>query len=75
MRDDSTETFFQSFLQEALVSSSGLSRNVHPHCDVFRPAFPLPTTASPLLQGALEDGFGEAAVESDMSELRRFPSL
>ena len=30
--------------------------------DVVHPAFPLPTTASPTLQGALEDGFGEASV-------------
>ena len=29
MRDDSTEIFFQSFLQEALVSSSGMGRDVH----------------------------------------------
>ena len=30
--------------------------------DVVHPAFPLPTTASPTLQGALKDGFGEAVV-------------
>ena len=33
-------------------------------CPVFddvRPSFPLPTTASPTLYGALKDGFGEAA--------------
>ena len=29
MRDDSTEILFQSFLQEALVSSSGMERGVH----------------------------------------------
>ena len=29
MRDDSPEIFFQSFLQEALVSSSGMGRGVH----------------------------------------------
>ena len=29
MRDDSAEIVFQSFLQEALVSSSGVDRDVH----------------------------------------------
>ena len=29
MRDDSAEILFQSFLQEALVSSSGMDRYVH----------------------------------------------
>ena len=29
MRDDSAEILFQSFLQEALVSSSGMGRDVH----------------------------------------------
>ena len=29
MRDDSTQIFFQSFLQEALVSRSGMGRDVH----------------------------------------------
>ena len=29
MRDDSTEILFQSFLQEALVSSSGMGRDAH----------------------------------------------
>ena len=29
MRNDSAEIFFQSFLQEALVSSSGMGRGVH----------------------------------------------
>ena len=28
MRDDSAETLFQSFLQEALVTSSGMGRDV-----------------------------------------------
>ena len=30
LRDDSAEILFQSFLQEALVSSSGMGRDVHP---------------------------------------------
>ena len=29
MKDDSTEIFFRSFLREAIVSSSGLGRDVH----------------------------------------------
>ena len=29
MKDDSAEILFQSFLQEALVSSSGMGRDVH----------------------------------------------
>ena len=32
--------------------------------DVVCPAFSLPATASPTLQGALKDGFGEAVVAS-----------
>ena len=41
----------------------------------MHPAFPLPTTASPSLQGALKDGFGEAVMACDMPETCRFPSL
>ena len=59
MRDDSEEIFFQSFLQEANVSSPGMDC---PHFGVVHPAFPLPTTASPTLQSTLKDGFGEALV-------------
>ena len=70
MRDDSAEILFQSFLQEALVSSSGTGRD-----DVVHPAFPLPTTVSPTLQGDLKDGFGEAVVACDISEPSKFPSL
>ena len=33
-----------------------------PIFNVFHPPFLLPTTASPILQGALKDGFGEAVV-------------
>ena len=35
----------------------------------------LRTTASPALQGALNDGFGEAAVVWGTPEQRKFPSL
>ena len=45
-----------------------------PLFDVVRPAFPLPAMASPTLQGALKDGFGEAVVAYDMSEPCKFPS-
>ena len=65
MRDDSAEILFQSFLQEALVSSSGMGRDVHSSMFVH-PAFPLPTMVSSTLQDALKDGFGEAVVACDM---------
>ena len=42
---------------------------------VVHPAFPLPTTASPSLHGALKDGFGEAVVTSDMPKPLKFPYL
>ena len=48
---------------------------VCPLFDVVHPAFLLLTTASPALQGALKDGFGEAVVACDMPELCKFPSL
>ena len=35
----------------------------------------MPTTASPTLQGALKDDFGEAVMECDMPEQHKFPSL
>ena len=68
MRDDSVEILFQSSLQEALVGSYGMDKDVHSLMLSIQP-FPLPTTASPTLQGALKDGFGEAVVACDMSEL------
>ena len=69
--DDLAEILVQSFLQEALVSSSDKGRDVH-SIDVH-PAFPLPTTASPTLQGALKDGFREAVVTCDMPKPCEFP--
>ena len=39
-----------------------------PLFDVVHPALPMPTRASPTLQGALKDGFGEAVVACDMHE-------
>ena len=41
----------------------------HPLFDVVHPAFSLPTTASPVLQGDLRDVFGEAVVACDTPEL------
>ena len=67
MRDDSAEIVFQCFLQEALVGSSGLGQG-SPLFNAVHPAFPLPTTASPILQGALKDGFREAVVACDMPQ-------
>ena len=75
MRDDTAEVLFQSFLQEALVSSCGMGREGCPLLDVVHPAFSLPTTASPTLHGALKGGFGEAVVACDMPEPCKFPSL
>ena len=46
-----------------------------PLFDIVHPAFPLPMTASPNLQGTLEDGFREAVVVCDTSEPCKFPSL
>ena len=55
------------------MSSSGMGRDVH--FDVVQSTFPLPTTASPTLQGALKDGFGEAVMVYDMPEPCKFLSL
>ena len=74
MRDDSAELLFQSFLQEALVSSFWHGKGC-PLVDVVHPVFPLPTTASPTLQGALMDGFGEDIVACDTPEPCKVPSL
>ena len=38
-------------------------------------AFPIPTTASPTLQGALKDGFGEVVEACDMPNPSKFSSL
>ena len=46
-----------------------------PLLHVVHPVFPLPTTTSLILQGALKDGFGEAVVARDMLEPCKSPSL
>ena len=71
-RDDSSEILFPVF-------SAGGPRQQFRNgqgCPLFgvHPAFPLPTTASPTLQGALKDGFGEAVVAFDIFESCKFPS-
>ena len=43
------------------MNSSGMG-GACPLFVVVHPAFPLPTTASPTLQGALKDGFGGAVM-------------
>ena len=74
MRDDSAEIFFQSFMQEALVSSSGMGRDVHSLMMSIH-HFLLPSTASPILLGALKDGLGEAVVACDTPAPSKFPFL
>ena len=43
--------------------------------DVVHAEFPMPTTASPTLLGALKDSFGETVVACEMPEPCKFPSL
>ena len=73
MTDDSGEILFQSFLQEAVVSSSGAGRDVHSltrpprfsyadHGIVDPPRYP-------------EGWFGEAFMARDTPQPREFPSL
>ena len=66
LRDDSAEILFQSFLREVNVNSSGMGGDVHSLMLSSGINFPLPTTVSPTLQGALRDGFGKAVVAHDM---------
>ena len=63
-----------------VFSAGGLCRQFWhgqrcPLFDVVHPALPLPTTASPTLQGALKDGFGEAEVACNMPEPYKSSSL
>ena len=67
MKDDTAEILFQSFLQEALVSSFWHGQGC-PLFDVVHPAFPLPTRASPTLKDAPKDGFVEAVVPCEIPE-------
>ena len=74
MTDHSAEILFQCFLQETIVSSSGMGQRCA-LLDVVHPAFPLPTKASPTFHGALKDDSGKAVVACDMPEPCQFPSL
>ena len=71
MADYSADILFQFFsLQVAIVSSSGMGRNVRSLKYFF-----LPTTATPTIQDALKDGFGKAVVACDTPQPCKFPSL
>ena len=75
MTDDSAEILFQSFSAGGPCEQFWHGQGC-PLFDVVHAAFPLPTTASPTLQGAMKDGFGEAVVACDMlPEPCRFPFL
>ena len=72
MTDDSAEILFQSFLQEVIVSRSGVGRDVqflvlYIQYFLCRPRRRLP------FQGDLKDGFG--VVACDMPEPCKFPSI
>ena len=69
MRDDSAENpvFSAGGPCEQFWHGQGC-----PLFDVVHPAFPLPITVSPTLQGALKDGFGEVVVVCGMPEPCRF---
>ena len=69
MRDDS-RIFSSGGPCEQLWHGQGC-----PLFDVVHPAFLVPTSASPTLQGSLKDGFGEAVVTCDMQEPCKFLSL
>ena len=71
MRNDSAEILLLPFLQEAVVSSSGMGRDVHSLMLSIQNLLccgPLPITASPTLPGALKNGFGETVVACNMLE-------
>ena len=61
------QILFQCFLHSAVVSSSGMGRDVS--------SLILSTTASPTLQGSLEDGSREDLLACDMPEPCKFPSF
>ena len=66
-RNNSEEILVQSFLHEAIVSSSGMGRDIHSLAVSIR-HFLSQTTASTTLYGALKDGFGEVVVPCGMAE-------
>ena len=74
MREDLAEFLIQSFLQGGPCQQFRHGQGC-PLFDVVHPAFPLPTTASPTLQGALKDGFGKGVTACDMPEPCKFLSV
>ena len=74
MTDDSAEIFFQSFSAGGLCEQFWHGQECS-FFDVVHPAFLLPITTSPTLQGALKDDFGKAVVACDMPEPCNFLSL
>ena len=69
MTDSSAEILLQTFLQEAMVSRSGIGRDVHSLILSIQPFLCRPGCC------VLKDGFGEAIVVCDMPKLCDFPSL
>ena len=67
MRANSAEVFLPSFLQEALVSGSGMGRDVHSSMLSVQHFLCRPQRRPPS-KGALKDDFREAVVEYDMPE-------
>ena len=74
MRDDSAEILFLSFLPKALSCEHFWHGCGCPLFDVVHPPFPLPTTASPTLQGALKGSLGEAGVACNMPKPCKLPA-
>ena len=74
MRNDPTEILFQSFFAGGYSEQFWHDQGC-PLSYVVHPTFPPPPTAWPTLQGAPEDGFGEAVVACDMPEPYLFQSL
>ena len=74
MKDYSTEILFQSFLYEALVSRSGMSKDVHSLTLSIQHFLCRPRRRPPS-QDALKEGFGEAVVACGTRKRCKFPSL
>ena len=75
MTDDSAEILFQCLPACRWPQRTIMAWAECPLFDIVHPAFSLPTTASPTLQGALKDGFVEAVVAYDIPKPSKFPSL
>ena len=73
MRDDSAKILLPFVLQEVLVGSAGVVKNVHSLMLSIQ-QFPR-RPQRPNLQGAQKNGFGEAVVAYDMPEPYEFLSI